>query len=215
MKSVLFFLCFSICSASTLIGQSEEQVKVDNLKYYLSVVKEYTQSMRYYTDSVKIIKLLDEMDNLTVQIEDEINAIVIPEEVVETMSDPVEEITAAEPIETENNTTTYSTNTGNVLEGNMEQPEGVGLTKFLPFKPKFKTSFRIQFGINSLHASKELGTGVLQPEINTAGSWYWDFSLVRKARLGGANSKVNFIYGLSYLKHVGYLKSWNDSRRKW
>jgi len=46
-----------------------------------------------------------------------------------------------------------------------------------------------------------LGTGVLQPEINTAGSWYWDFSLVRKARLGGVNSKVNFIYGISYLKN--------------
>jgi len=205
LMSALFILFSSIISA-----QSDEQIKLDNLKYYLASIKDYNLSMRYYTDSVKIINLLDQMDAITASIEEELNNIVIPETIMEqTFSDtiiPEEENT----IETLPEYTWADTELKNENENENENEGGIGLSKFMPFKKKFNTNFKIEFGINSLHQITDAPNGVLSPEINTSGSWYWDFGLKRRARLGGKDSKVAINYGISFLKNR--FKIENDLR---
>ena len=80
----------------------------------------------------------------------------------------------------------------------------------MPFKKKFNTNLKIEFGINSLHQITHAPNGILSPEINTSGSWYWDFGLTRRARLGGKDSKVAINYGISFLKNR--FKIENDLR---
>ncbi|MBL0026328.1 MAG: hypothetical protein IPO98_15640 [Saprospiraceae bacterium] len=207
-RFVLFLLSISISIAS---AQTDDQVKLDNLKYYLSVVKEYSTSMRYYTDSVKILSLLDQLDEVTTALDNEVNSIVIPEiEAVEEMADTVQEVTE-EKIENLDNINMEShepeSDSGHEMDNNAG---GFGLSKFMPFKKKFNTSFKIQFGVNSICQGTDPRSGILYPDINTSGSWFWDFSIIRKARLGGKNSHVSLIYGFSYLKNK--LKIENDIR---
>ena len=208
MKTVKLFLVLLFCHLVAISSaQTDDQVKLDNLKYYLSVVKEYAQSMRYYTDSVKIISLLDQMDVLTSELDQELNNIVIPEAMATEslpVGDTLTDIANESKIETLDGYKT--TDPAAMPSSNQEttaenESGGIGISKFMPFKKKFNTSFKIQFGINSLHRGIDPGSGVLSPVINTAGSWFWDFSLVRKARLGGTGSKIAINYGLSFLKN--------------
>lgn len=205
MKTCKFLLVLLFCNFTLISSaQTDDQVKLDNLKYYLSVVKEYAQSMRYYTDSVKIISLLDQMDVMTNALDKEINDIVLPEKAMEEpemVADTITDVVSENKIETldgyNNNTTVYPEKDA----GTDEDGGGIGISKFMPFKKKFNTSFKIQFGINSLHQGINPVSNVLSPDINTAGSWFWDFSLVKKARLGNKNSKIAINYGLSFLKN--------------
>ncbi len=215
MKTYKLFFVLLFCHVISIgSAQTDDQVKLDNLKYYLSVVKEYAQSMRYYTDSVKIISLLDQMDVLTTSLDGEINSIVIPELIMEeevTMVDTISEVVTESKIESMDDYTGPDKTADTSKEAGEESENGgIGISKFMPFKKKFNTSFKIQFGINSIHRGIEPGSGVLSPDINTAGSWYWDFSLVRKARLGGKSSKIALSYGLSFLKNRFAIE--NDMR---
>lgn len=195
-----------ILFSSIMSAQSDEQIKLDNLKYYLASIKDYNLSMRYYTDSVKIINLLDQMDAITASLEEELNNIVIPETIIEqTFPDtivPEEE----NKIETPEVFTWSDTE----VKTENENESGIGLSKYMPFKKKFNTNLKIEFGINSLHQITEAPAGILSPEINTSGSWYWDFGLIRRARLGGKDSKVAINYGISFLKNR--FKIENDLR---
>ncbi len=204
MKRVLITAIFSgMIFISNASAQSDESMKVENLNYYLSSIKDNISSMRYYTDSTKIINLLNELDALTLSIQSEIDMIVIPElEIVE--EEVAMEEVAIEEDESTNDWTTEPEETENQSGG------GLGLSKFMPFKNKFNTNFEIQFGINSLYQSTNASAGVLSPEINTGGSWYWDFALTRRAKLGGETSKVAVNYGISFLKNRFQIE--NDIR---
>jgi hypothetical protein len=207
MKKVNLLLSALFVLFSLMVNaQSEEQIRLDNLRYYLASIKDYNLSMRYYTDSVKIINLLDQMDAITTSLEEELNNIVIPETIIEqTFPDtivPEEE----SKIETQDVFTWSDTE----VKTENENESGIGLSKYMPFKKKFNTNLKIEFGINSLHQITDAPNGILSPEINTSGSWYWDFGLTRRARLGGKDSKVAINYGISFLKNR--FKIENDLR---
>ena len=207
MKKVNLLLSALFVLFSLMVNaQSEEQIRLDNLRYYLASIKDYNLSMRYYTDSVKIINLLDQMDAITASLEEELNNIVIPETIIEqTFPDtivPEEE----SKIETQDVFTWSDTE----VKTENENESGIGLSKYMPFKKKFNTNLKIEFGINSLHQITDAPNGILSPEINTSGSWYWDFGLTRRARLGGKDSKVAINYGISFLKNR--FKIENDLR---
>lgn len=203
--TVIALFCFSIFSYS----QNDAQNKLDNLKYYASVIREYSQTMRYYADSARILQLLDQMDEITISLEDEINKIVIPEE--QDVADNPEE-----KAKDQNTETNKPENTDSNLdqmpkyEDYEKESSGSTLSKMLPFKNKFNTSIKFQFGINSLIKSIEPSAAILSPDIQPGGSWYWDIALVRKARLGGSDSKVAFNYGIGYLRNR--FKIENDLR---
>ena len=207
MKKVNLLLSALFVLFSLMVNaQSEEQIRLDNLRYYLASIKDYNLSMRYYTDSVKIINLLDQMDAITTSLEEELNNIVIPETIIEqTFPDTIVPEDESK-IETQD---VFTWNDTEVKTEN-ENESGIGLSKYMPFKKKFNTNLKIEFGINSLHQITDAPNGILSPEINTSGSWYWDFGLTRRARLGGKDSKVAINYGISFLKNR--FKIENDLR---
>ncbi|MBP9196302.1 MAG: outer membrane beta-barrel protein [Saprospiraceae bacterium] len=207
MKKVNLLLSALFVLFSLMVNaQSEEQIRLDNLRYYLASIKDYNLSMRYYTDSVKIINLLDQMDAITASLEEELNNIVIPETIIEqTFPDTIVPEDESK-IETQDVFTWSDTE----VKTENENESGIGLSKYMPFKKKFNTNLKIEFGINSLHQITDAPNGILSPEINTSGSWYWDFGLTRRARLGGKDSKVAINYGISFLKNR--FKIENDLR---
>lgn len=207
MKKVNLLLSALFVLFSLMVNaQSEEQIRLDNLRYYLASIKDYNLSMRYYTDSVKIINLLDQMDAITTSLEEELNNIVIPETIIEqTFPDTIVPEDESK-IETQDVFTWSDTE----VKTENENESGIGLSKYMPFKKKFNTNLKIEFGINSLHQITDAPNGILSPEINTSGSWYWDFGLTRRARLGGKDSKVAINYGISFLKNR--FKIENDLR---
>ena len=209
MKQLIFTCILSFVGLSFSVNAQESDTeKLENLKYYLSSLKDNAQSMRYYTDSTKIISLIDQLDGITAALETELNSIVLPEpEIVDVT--PVEEVPATE--EKVENLEDYSTWPETNEEGqNNDGNDNLGLSKYMPFKNKFNTSFEIQFGINALQQGNAAPTGILSPDINPGGSWYWDFAITRRARLGGKDSKVALNYGISYLKNRFKLE--NDLR---
>jgi Outer membrane protein beta-barrel domain len=209
MKQFIFTCILSLFGITyTVNAQESDYEKLENLKYYLSSLKDNAQSMRYYTDSTKIISLLDQLDVITTALENELNTIALPEpEIVEVMP----EVEAPTTDETNDNMGDSSTwPEMNDESQNDDSNDNLGISKYMPFKNKFNTSFEIQFGINALQQGNAAPSGILSPEINPGGSWYWDFALTRRARLGGKNSKVALNYGISYLKNRFKLE--NDLR---
>lgn len=207
-KSNILLVAF-LCMSTFAYSQSDAQVKLDNMKYYLSVIKEYSQSMRYYADSIKIVQLLDQMDEITLSLEDEVNKIVVPE-VIDQSTDTNQEMPEKDPEVSNEEKTNTEMNPTPKFEDYEKESSGSALSKMLPFKNKFNTSIKFQFGINSLIKSKNPAQGILSPEIATGGSWYWDIALVRKARLGGKESKFALNYGIGYLKNTYKIE--NDLR---
>lgn len=188
-------LAFSI---NALSAQSDDQMKLENLKYYLTSLKDNIESMRYYTDSVKVLELLDQLEVLAANVEVEVNKVTLPESesyqtTIETYED--ENYTGYE------DTTNYNSDDIDFGTYDDNGQDGIGLSKYMPFKKKFNTNLKIEFGINSLNNNIDEIAGTNYPEINTGGSWYWDFCLVRSARLGGKESKVALNYGISFLKN--------------
>jgi len=208
MKKVTFLLFSLIIFLATILpAQTDDQAKLDNLNYYLSSIKDYSQSMRYYTDSTKILSLLDQLDNISSLLQEELNNIVIPSE---QPIEPVLQDTTTWPTEQPSETLDNNPwNTGDVKDSDNDEG-GIGVSKFMPFKNKSNTNFKISFGINSLFKGADVPSSILEPEINTAGSWYWDFALTRRARIGGKDSKVAINYGISFLKNR--FKIENDLR---
>jgi hypothetical protein len=200
MKHVNLFLGIIFAfSFNNVKAQSDDQLKLENLKYYLASLKDNVQSMRYYTDSTKVLSLLDQIEVITANVEAEVEKIVVPESempqtTIETTEGDEVPIFEEEAVEVEN----YPDVMNN---GDNGQDGGIGLSKYMPFKKKFNTNLKIEFGVNSLLNNLDEVAGITYPEINTGGSWYWDFALVRSARLGGKDSKVALNYGISFLKN--------------
>lgn len=196
-----FKLIFTLVMVSTfniINAQSDDQMKLDNLKYYLTSLKDNLESMRYYTDSIKVLELIDQMQVLAANVEEEVNKVVLPEsEMLQTTIETVEEeqaISYEDVPATDENYPDYNSSEDKSMDG-------IGISKFMPFKKKFNTTLKIEFGVNSLLNNIDEVAGNIYPEINTGGSWYWDFALVRSARIGGKDSKVALNYGISYLKN--------------
>ncbi len=209
MKQLIFTCILSFFGfAYSSNAQIDESEKLENLRYYLASLKDNAQSMRFYTDSTKIISLLDQIEVFTNQLDVELDKIVLPEpEAVAISPDTEQPITDGRIENLEDHSTWQETNDD--VESNKDGGS-LGISKYMPFKNKFNTSFEINFGINALQQGNAAPTSVLSPEINTGGSWYWDFALKRRARLGGKNSKVALNYGISYLKNR--FKIENDLR---
>jgi len=209
MKQFILTCILSFVGLSyTVNAQESDYDKLENLKYYLSSLKDNAQSMRYYTDSTKIISLLDQLDVITAALENEINTVVVPKPEITEVMPEVDAPTTDETNEGMGDSATWP-ETGDESQNN-DSNDNLGISKYMPFKNKFNTSFEIQFGINALQQGNAAPSGILSPEINPGGSWYWDFALTRRARLGGKNSKVALNYGISYLKNR--FKIENDLR---
>jgi Outer membrane protein beta-barrel domain len=209
MKQFILTCILSFVGLSyTVNAQESDYDKLENLKYYLSSLKDNAQSMRYYTDSTKIISLLDQLDVITTALENELNTVVVPEPEITEVMPEVEVPTTNETNENMGDSATWPEM--NDESQNDDSNDNLGISKYMPFKNKFNTSFEIQFGINALQQGNAAPSGILSPEINPGGSWYWDFALTRRARLGGKNSKVALNYGISYLKNRFKLE--NDLR---
>lgn len=207
MKTFFTFL-ITLGIFASLSAQEDAAAKHEYARYYNSAIRENASYMKEYTDSTKVIELLNQIEGLTVNIDAELDKVVLPvmeEEIIEVPQ--IEESEYDTRIEDLDDFTTW-TETDNGEDS--DSGSRLGLSKYMPFKNKYNTSFDIQFGINSFQTGTESPSGVLSPDINTAGSWYWEFALMRRARLAGKNSKVAVTYGISYLKNR--FKIENDVR---
>ncbi|MEZ4909814.1 MAG: outer membrane beta-barrel protein [Saprospiraceae bacterium] len=185
-------------------SQNEQYYNLENQKYYLSSIQDNIESLRVYSDSATIWPYLDKMSIITNDIDTELNKIVVEA--------PIEEEMVEETIETEGDTkeeTLENYPWDNDKKGDMDDDDDSGMSKFIPFRNKIKTDFVIQFGVNGLMADDNL-SGENSPEINTGGSWFWDFGISRKVRIGNKTSKVATYYGISYL--INRFKINNDLR---
>lgn len=191
MYKIIPCLCL-IMMPFLLSAQNDEIIKHENLVYYNSSIKEYLQYMRENTEDAQMLAMIDSMAKYNMALEEKLNSVVLPE--VE--EEPAE--IAMENEESEEITEEYPAPEYESEEQGEEDFESFGMDKFMPFKRKFKTSFEIQVGINNLNI-KSVAAGVNEPEVYTPASWYWDFALLTKNRLGGKNSKVALSYGFSYL----------------
>lgn len=187
-KNIFTFFAFLFCLP--LQAQDDVIAKHENLVYYNSSIKEYLQYMKENTDDPEILELIGSMETQNGLIEEKLAKVVLPE-VMEEVPMPAEPETPAEEPEE------YTYPEAEESTGD-EDFEGFGMNKFIPFRNKVKTIFEIQFGINNFN-QKNPSESVNNPEIYTPSSWYWDFSILTKNRLGGKNSKVALSYGFSYL----------------
>ena len=193
MHKILLYLGLFIMPV-VVSAQNDEIVKHENLVYYNTSINEYLQYMKDNSDDVKIISLIDSMEKYNKQLEEILNNVVLPESV----SQPAEIADEESDEAMEEMPEIYPAPDYDMEDQQEEDFEGFGMDKFMPFKRKFKTSFEIQVGINNLNI-KSVAAGVNEPEVYTPASWYWDFALLTKNRLGGKNSKVALSYGFSYL----------------
>jgi Outer membrane protein beta-barrel domain len=88
------------------------------------------------------------------------------------------------------------------------------LPNFKEKKPKVerrtKTYVEVQTGLNGLQDNNgTLSAGRVYPKVN-AWSWYFDYALKWKTRIGGPASPVSINYGLSYLRNNYRFE--NDAR---
>jgi hypothetical protein len=180
-------------------AQTNPQADFDNMMFYLSSIRENAASIRSTTASEKVINLLDQIHAITDSIESEMLAVsdAQPQELSaeeEFMYD-IEEDTTFKNNEWENIETEIDIDDSDKNEPN----EGVSVSRFIPFNKKFNTLFKVEFGVNNLLENHTSQQGLQYPEINTGGSWYWNWTLMRRARIGGKSSRIAVNYGFSYL----------------
>lgn len=199
------FITCTIIAFFTLqsFAQNEQYYNLENQKYYLSSIKDNIESLRVYSDSATIWPHLDKMTIITNDIDNELSKIVVEAPVEE-------EVIVEETPEETKEETLENYPWENNKKGDMdEDEEDSRMSKFIPFRNKIKTDFVIQFGVNGL-ISGDNTTGENSPEINTGGSWFWDFGISRKVRIGSKTSRFATYYGISYL--INRFKINNDLR---
>lgn len=196
MKNHILTCLSFIFLLSTLssYSQSEDHDKLNNLKYFNSMVKDNIENMRYYTDSVSVVEILDQMEGLSTRLDGEFDKVKLPEVeiIIETDSDgivEIEEIKEEEWMQEQD----WMQETPD-----MDDDAGMGVSQFIPFGKKINTKAKIDVGVN-LWMNQNDNQGVLTPEVNTGRSWYWEFGVFNQNRLGSKKSKIAINYGLSYL----------------
>lgn len=176
-----------------LKSQNEEIAKHENLVYYNSSIKDYLNYMKEYTEDPEKLALIDSMMKYSLIMEENLNNTVLPEY---TEAEDSDEIIEEMPSDSSYN---YDfENPEEPAEEPDDEYDSFGMNKFMPFKNKIKTKFDIQFGINNL-VKNSVGFDSKEPEVYTPSSWYWEFGLLTKNRLGGKKSKAALSYGFSYL----------------
>jgi len=185
----LFFIIITFFFCKSLNAQQDEVIRHENMKFYVSYVQDYISTMKENTDSVRVLELLDQMQLLTEQINFELNKVVLPKETAEDFK----------PVEIDEEYTwegDISYDKSDKKEQTRDDKNSGGT--FMPFQKRWSTNVEIQFGINNIN-KEQTAPGAEEPDIHTGKSWFWDFGLVRKSRLGGSQSRVALTYGLSYL----------------
>jgi hypothetical protein len=162
-----------------------------SLQEYSRQIQTNVALIQQSTESPTLQSLLNQLDSLAYLIDEEINQI-NPDTDSSYVEEPGFVEFSEEEIEEE---TEWSSE--DIPDS--ENESDMDVSKFIPFKKKSDAGLRIQFGINSLYNPGTRTSGFLYPEINTGGSWYGDFGIVKKIRIGGESSKVAFLFGASWL----------------
>lgn len=190
------YLNYALLGCLTIIansGYSQLTVKdqVDVLRYHVYALKSNVSDIRYFnfTDSVGINPVLNDMDVVIGRLEQAIDLIQIPEDEEENMmtEEGEEEISMEDYFGFGDD---YYNMSGN-------EEDGV-LGGYVPYRSKRNISFKIQTGINSWISSGNKGSELI-PDLNIGKSWYWEFDLMKRIRIGGTDSKWAFNYGVGYL----------------
>ncbi|MBK9255751.1 MAG: hypothetical protein IPM42_09715 [Saprospiraceae bacterium] len=191
--TLIFVLWFSFGQA-----QSEAVIKLENNRYYISYIQDYIRAMQADSESLEMSSLLLQMDSLSVLVSEELEkmAETIKEEPVEMYEDSIGD-TQTDIVSPDDST--YSWPDYGYEDQNSSGSSDFGIDKFMPFKNKSNTSLVVQFGLNGLQEFNERMSNVTYPELSNGGSWFWDFGLSRKVRIGGKDSKVALHFGISYL----------------
>ncbi len=179
---LLLICCFTY-------GQSNSE-KVNNLKFYLSQIKDNLYFARQYADSSKMLAHLDSIETQTTKAEDFANAIII---VADTIIEPSDAYINPSSDYNENNEDgDYS---GKTKKGDLEVPEGNPMIdKINPFK-KTKTSFIIETGINNFHIES---SNAKDAKVNPGSSWYWNFALIKQIYI---SKGMDFNFGFAFQRN--------------
>lgn len=197
-----------ICTLAVIVlislrvnAQTNPQEDYDNILYYLSAIRDHAASIRSTTTSEKVSNMADRINIIADSIASEIQSAADAQ--------PGEPVAEEYPVYDEADdmdSTRYDTEIIEIEteieleEADKTEPEeGVSVSRFIPFNKKFNTIFRVETGVNNLVENHTRQQGLQYPEINTGGSWYWNWTLMRRARLGGKGSRVAVNYGFSYL----------------
>lgn len=169
---ILKIVCFALFT-TVAFGQSNTE-KVNNLRFYLSQIKDNLYFAREYADSAKMIALLDSIEVQVNRAQDQVNAYTI---VADTIIEPSDAYSGDDNNEEYNEDGDISSKT---KKGDFEMPESNPMMdKINPFK-KTKTSFIIETGINNFIIKN---SNAQDAKVNTGGSWYWSFTLMKQVYL--------------------------------
>jgi hypothetical protein len=184
-------------------AQTNPSADYDHMMFYLTSIRENAASIRSTTNSEKVANLLDQISAITDSIESEMQVL------SDSQSQETQEV--EEILYDIEEDTTFTNDEPELMEieteieididesEKIEPEEGVSVSRFIPFNKKFNTLFKVEFGVNNLIENHTRQQGLSYPDINTGGSWYWNWTLMRRARLGGKSSRFALNYGFSYL----------------
>lgn len=184
---ILKIVCFAFF-ITTAFGQSNVE-KVNNLKFYLSQIKDNLYFAKEYADSAKMVALLDSLEIQVNRAQDIVTSYTI---VADTIIEPSDAYNGEENNGEINEDGDLSSKT---KKGDFEMPDGNPMIdKINPFK-KTKTSFIIETGINNFIIQNSKAQDA---KVNTGGSWYWSFTLMKQVYL---SKGFDLNFGISFQRN--------------
>jgi Outer membrane protein beta-barrel domain len=209
MKQIITFSLLILGFTVTSFGQSEAHDKLENQKYYQTFIKDNIVYMKDYVDSTNVKMMLNQMETINEKIGTELEKIILPEmpaidaEVIsEDMETAEENVTLGGDGEVESDQKIED-----LLNTSDDDDSESPLDKFIPMRKKesaVKTHLIINFGLNLLGDADNIGVSPVafsKPKAATWSSWFWEYGIQSRARIGGQNSKMYFLYGLTYLRN--------------
>lgn len=193
MKKILIAVLILVLSPIFLYSQTTVSERVSYMKDYVNNIKSNIYEIKALLDSNQKMLVIDTLNSVISNLEAEINRIPIP---------------AAElippPLVVENNEVVMDNS--NIYDGENDIPNpetndyGFGEKKKggLDYLSFFKTKIYFNFGLNGLNQVEKNAISSLNPEINSAKSWFWTIGFKRPIRLSKSNDKVKLFYGLDY-----------------
>ena len=193
MKSRIIVLFIALFSVSAVFAQeekkdnkpakSENEVKIDQS---VAIIKKEIENIKKNIDSAKLREMAKELEKTA-------------EEIGDALEDIADEVDKKADIEEEK-----------ADKQKENDDKTIGVIRDKDGKTTIKTSAKVTRR-TKMYVDLSLGlTGLVDniaspvagnfyPETKTWGSNFWDIGLKFKTRIGGANSKVSAVYGLSYL----------------
>jgi hypothetical protein len=189
-------------------SQVTDQEKLENQKYYQTFIKDNISYMREYVDSTNIKMMLNQMDQINDKIGEELEKIVVtPDEIVVDTAYAVSEEISEDDMETDDKDVTLMGDNENeritdIFTNTENSDEETPLDKFIPGRKnkdkRTKTYLMINYGLNFFGSTSGSGTA---PVVKPFSSWFWEYGIQSKVRLGKPGSKTSFLVGISYLKN--------------